>query len=389
MSKVYDIVIVGAGLAGSTLALWLAKHTDYRVAIVEQSAQLIDMDSPNQRVVALGRVATDLLRDVGVFTDLGEAYAYPYQRMCVWDENSDGRLEFHADDTDHDQLGFMVDALQCTSLLQASVQEHPQIEAFFNCSATALQLDGDSAELEFANSGSLYANLLVAADGARSWARTQAKIFANRQSYGQYGIVARIHTELPHEDCAWQRFLSSGPIAILPLANNESSIVWSADTKTSEALMALNEGDFTDSLSEALQRRLGNISLLSARQAFPLQSLRADRYYRRNLVLVGDAAHSIHPLAGQGANLGFKDVVSLGGVLKAAGLTELGSPNVLDRFERARRPDNQQVDTLMTALYSVYRNNSPLSVSIRAAGMNWLNRTTVLRRLMVDQAIGM
>lgn len=387
MSKAYDIVIVGAGLVGSTLALWLAKHTDYRIAIVERGAPLKKNTSPNQRVVALGQIACDLLRDVGVFSELGLSHAYPYRHMRVWDENSNGELAFHASDTDHEQLGWMVDSQLCTALLQAKLFETEQIDPIFDCLPETLTLDNDAAEL-VTQGGGLQAKLLIAADGSRSWVRQQAKIFANHQSYQQQGVVARIRTELSHQDCAWQRFLSTGPIAILPLNNNESSIVWSADTQTSQTLRELNDEEFCSALSKALDGRLGEVALLSDRQTFPLQSVRASHYYRRNLVLIGDAAHSIHPLAGQGANLGFKDVLCLGPLLKAATASELGAPSLLARFEGARKPDNEQTDALMTALYSVYRDTSAISTVVRGFGMNWLNRSTMLRTLLVSQATG-
>jgi len=234
----YDVVIVGSGLVGSSLALWLAKHTQHRVAVVEQSPPLKSNDSSNQRVVALGKIATDLLQDVGVFAELGLAHSHPYKRMFVWDENSSGELEFHANDTDCDQLGFMVDAQQCTVLLHNALQESTQVDSFFNSSVTDLGFEYDLAELSLDDSQVLRTTLLVGADGARSWVRQQARIFANHRSYSQQGIVAKIGTDAPHQDCAWQHFLSTGPVAILPLSNNESSLVWRADTKGSDQLMA-------------------------------------------------------------------------------------------------------------------------------------------------------
>ena len=384
----YDVVIVGSGLVGSTLALWLAKHTEHRVAVVEQSSPLKPNVNSNQRVVALGKIATDLLHDIGIFADLGLAHCYPYERMFVWDESSNGELEFHAKDSDCDQLGFMVDAQQCSVLLHNALQQSAQVECFFNSSVTGLGFDCDLAEVRIDDAHALSTQLLVGADGARSWVRQQAKIFANHHSYSQQGIVAKVVTGAPHQDCAWQHFLSTGPVAILPLSNNESSIVWSADTEVSNELMAMSAADFCRALEAALDGRLGDVSLLSSRRCFPLHSLRAERYYKRNLVLVGDAAHAIHPLAGQGANLGFKDVLALGKLLHAAPPEEIGSPRLLQRFEALRKPDNQQTDLLMSALYSIYRDTQPFSMVMRGLGMNWINRSSALRGLVANQAIG-
>jgi len=398
-SSDYDIVVVGAGLVGSVVALWLAKHTDYRIAIIEQGAPLQKVESANQRVVALGQLAVDLLTEVGVFSDLGEGHAYPYQRMCVWDENSNGELDFYAEDINSEHLGFMVDALQCNALLHAKVASSRDISSYFNCQIEDLRFDDNLAEVVFGDGTSLQATLLVAADGRRSMVRQKSKIFANHHLYQQQGIVARISTERPHQNCAWQRFLSTGPVAVLPLNNNESSIVWSVDTSTSEALMSLSEDLFCRSLSEALDFRLGNVSLLSNRQTFALSSLRAERYYRRNVVLLGDAAHAIHPLAGQGANLGFKDALCLGQLLQSAkgsvssakgsaDGSDIGEPRLLARFERMRKPDNEQIDAFMTVLNSIYQHDSALSTVVRGLGMNLISQKKTLRALIASQAMG-
>jgi len=322
MAKDYDIVIVGAGLIGSTLGLWLTKYTQLSVAVVERESRLTKNASPNQRVVALGSTATTLLTDVGIFQGLGPESSHPYSTMVVWDEHSNGEL-------------------------------------------------------------------VVAADGARSWIRQQAKIFANHRDYQQLGIVARIQTEKSHENCAWQRFLSSGPLAVLPLSENQSSIVWSATNDRASELLQLTELEFCDALSEALQRRLGSVELLSERQAFPLRSQRAERYYTKNIVLLGDAAHSVHPLAGQGANLGFKDVACLGDLLAQSSRLELGNLPLLARYERARKNDNEQTDTLMSALDLIYRDRSTTGALLRGLGMKMVNSSLMFRRLLALQAMGL
>jgi len=313
MAKDYDIVIVGAGLIGSTLGLWLTKYTQLSVAVVERESRLTKNASPNQRVVALGSTATTLLTDVGIFQGLGPESSHPYSTMVVWDEHSNGELEFTAADISQTQLGFMVDSLECTKQLHDELVTS-SVDVFFDIAPIAMQHDDSGITLK-THAGQIEevrGKLVVAADGARSWIRQQAKIFANHRDYQQLGIVARIQTEKSHENCAWQRFLSSGPLAVLPLSENQSSIVWSATNDRASELLQLTELEFCDALSEALQRRLGSVELLSERQAFPLRSQRAERYYTKNIVLLGDAAHSVHPLAGQGANLGFKDVACLG-----------------------------------------------------------------------------
>lgn len=389
-----DIAIVGAGLIGSALALWLAKHTKYSIALIERHAAMPEPAEENQRVVALGQLATDFLSDIGVFQTLGERQCHAYHRMCVWDENSDGELNFDAkfqNDTGKSRqnqeakqpLGYMTDSLYCNYACQQAAISDARIDTCFDTHLVSIECRGErtrvlSQEYEFS------ANLLVAADGSNSWVRRMSKIFANHQDYKQRGIVCRISTELSHEDCAWQRFLETGPLAILPLDGNQSSIVWSAENRFADELMALNTVDFESRLELALQGRLGKVTALSERLAFPLRSLRADTYYKRGLVLVGDAAHSIHPLAGQGANLGFKDIQCLGQLIAGTEHSnQLSRPRLLSRFQTKRQIDNNQTDALMSALHHAYQVNWPLWMAARGFGMNVLNRSELIRRLFI------
>lgn len=382
-----DITIVGAGLIGSALALWLAKHTDHSIALVERSALMKHPEESNQRVVALGALATNFLDDIGVLSTLDTDHCYAYQKMLVWDENSDGELVFESRDAGEPYLGHMIDSQMCTYQLQQAVSSS-RVDCRFGVLASDLDLNQQGASLE-TGLGRVDSKLLVAADGARSWVRQQAKIFANHQSYGQRGIVAKIETEKSHQDCAWQCFLSTGPVAILPLADNQSSIVWSADNALAEQLQEMTDDEFSDALSKALQGRLGSVTVLSERQTFPLASLRAERYFKRNLVLLGDAAHSIHPLAGQGANLGFKDAHVLGELLASAKAAVLGSPRLLSVYQTKRQSDNNQTDSLMSALHQAYQFDLPVWMLARGLGMNVINGSNFLRNTLARQAMGL
>jgi len=391
MATRYDIGIVGAGLIGSALALWLSKHSDYSVCVIEQQSPLLKPEADNQRVVALGLLAHDFLDDVGVFEMLKKEHAYPYNTMRVWDDNSDGELDFSATSLGQKNLGHMVDSLMCNYQLQQALVSS-DVACYFDTTISLIDGQLERPRLKIEKDGeldSLSCNLIIAADGARSWVRQQAKIFANSQSYGQQGIVATIETENSHKDCAWQGFLDTGPVAVLPLANNQSSIVWSADDSRAEELMGLTEHAFETELSQALQNRLGRVSLRSKRQSFPLKSLQAERYFAGNIVLVGDAAHSIHPMAGQGANLGFKDALALGSLLLNAEKSSLASPRLLSKYQAQRQNDNRQTDALMTALHHAYRVDFPAFMLARGAGMNLLNRSSLLRKALTAQAMGL
>ena len=385
--KQYDVIVVGAGLIGTAFALLLAKHSDLRIAVVERAAAVSSNPEPNQRVVALGDAATNVLREVGVFDALGDEFCHPYDKMFVWDESSEGEISFSANDYDRAMLGHMVDVVQCTLLLQNELARVDNIEVFYGFLAKSVSFDDNNAKLE-SDDSVLTSQLIVAADGNRSWVRQQAKIFAPQQDYMQRGLVAKISTSLSHGDTAWQRFLSTGPLAVLPLAKNQSSIVWSADNKRADELMALPEPLFADAVADALEERLGKVSLLSRRVAFPLQSLQAERYFKHRLVLIGDAAHSIHPLAGQGANLGFKDAASLSQILQQRDPESLGELALLQKYQRARRLDNRQTDLLMSALHRAYQSDAPWWLAARGLGMNWVSGSAPLKQLLARQAMG-
>lgn len=397
----YDVVIVGAGLVGCSLALSLAQHSALSIAVLERAPAIKGNPNPNQRVVALGNVASSMLQENGVFDALGAEFCHPYQRMFVWDECSAGELNFDAQQQFGKQqinqqklseppalLGHMIDSVQCTWLLQQALLDQRTIHPVYECQLTALSIDDNGAHLS-SDTGDFSAPLIVAADGARSWVRQQAKIFANHRAYNQQGIVAKITTENSHEDTAWQRFLATGPVAILPLSNNQSSIVWSADTSLAKQLMKASDTEFEEQLAQALEYKLGKVSLLSKRQAFPLHSQQAERYFSRHIALVGDAAHSIHPLAGQGANLGFKDVQALSTLLAKTAPTALGDLAVLQHYQQQRKADNQQTDLMMSALHRAYQHNSALWSTLRGLGMNAISSSSTVKQLLAKQAMGL
>jgi 2-octaprenylphenol hydroxylase len=383
----YDIVVVGAGLIGAACALMLAKRTTYSIALIERSKPMSDSSMTNMKVVALGSAATSILDELDVLPELKPDLCHPYTSMFVWDENSEGELFLNAEDYGRDELGKIIDSFECNRCLQRAIHENDRIDAFYGFEAHDLSIEGGDCYIG-ADDKIIAAQLIVAADGQNSWVRRQAKIFAPSQPFEQQGIVAKIETSLPHENTAWQRFLESGPLAVLPLSNNQSSIVWSADNDYAVSLMGLSNAEFERALAQALQQRIGSVSLASDRLAFPLQSIQAQQYCRQGLVLIGDAAHSIHPLAGQGANLGFKDVRCLVDILATCANESLGDLTVLNKYQRARQTDNQQTDMLMKALHHGFRNNSAFWSTVRGQGMNVLSRNKSLKEFLVNQAMG-
>ena len=384
----FDIIVVGAGMVGAAFALLMAKRAKHlRIAVVERNIEMLQPKQANQRVVALGSAATRLLDEVGVYHQLNESSCHPYSKMAVWDENTDGKLTFSAQELGQTELGCMVDSVQCGYLLQAAMQDCINIDVFYNFEAQSL--DFEKQQVSLSGSGlTLQTTLVVAADGSNSWVRQQAKIFAPEQGYKQSGIVAKISTELDHEDTAWQRFLTTGPLAILPLVNNQSSIVWSADDDYAKQLMAMSEVEFGQAIAVALGQRLGKVSLLSKRIAVPLKSQHAERYFKNCLALIGDAAHSVHPLAGQGVNLGFKDVAALVAQLQDCEVCAAEYLEALAKYQRDRMLDNRQTDFLMSVLHKAYQANTLGWLRTRSIGMNWLDEALILKKVLARQAIG-
>ncbi len=391
MAQDYDVVVVGAGLIGASFALLIAaQQPRWRIAVVERAAPLLRPTETNQRVVALGQLATDMLERIGVLSSLDAGACFAYRRMFVWDQHSRGELEFDAQELGLPRLGHMVDSERCNFALQNALRDCANVDVYFNSHINTLNNPSpklDCAQLQ-TNHGVFSASLIVAADGAHSTLRRMAKISTNQYRYKQAGIVAKIAPHFAHQDTAWQRFLTTGPVGVLPLANNECSIVWSCDEALSEDLCAMNDAQFCEELAAALDYRLGAVQLLSARQSFTLTSQYANRYYSGRVALLGDAAHSIHPLAGQGANLGFKDMKCMLELFAQAGKSGLDSIKLLARYERLRQSDNRATDRAMSLLNAAFLNTNPVWAAVRGMGMRWVSGSGALKTLLTQHAIG-
>ena len=391
----FDIVIVGAGVIGSALALTLSKSLRCNIAVLERNSALKGQElkgettSP-ERILALGAVAKGLLEELGVFEQLESKFAHPYQGMYVWDSQGRGEIEFQADDYSVDALGHMVSSGQLNFLIQQALTKQQNVKLMYQQEVSSLDFGEAKAEVGLQEGGgSISGRLLVAADGAQSKIRQLAKIFSHKKPYHQQAIVAEIKTEVGHADTAYQVFLETGPIGVLPLSDGRSSIVWSADNERAKALLALDEQQFSRELQSALDGKLGEISFVSPRRAFPLISQRSETYFRENLVLLGDAAHSIHPLAGLGANLGFKDITALQALLEDCEPRQFGDTALLQKYQFARKSDNEQTDALMTGLYELFKQQGSFLPRLRGLGMSQINRAKTIKEALARQAMGL
>jgi ubiquinone biosynthesis UbiH/UbiF/VisC/COQ6 family hydroxylase len=403
-----DVAVVGGGMVGAAAALALAR-AGFSTALLEARAPAAwDANAEvDLRVVGLAPSSLALLDELGVWTSIREARVGPYSHMHVWDAESGAAIDFDAASEGRDRLGYIVennlvqwmlwqalDAAQgCASAAGAGSAGAAAAGVRRLCPAEVQGFEAreDRIQLELAGGEMLAARLLVAADGAASPLRQLAGIGTRGRDYAQRAVVAHVATERPHEDTAWQRFLPGGPLALLPLADGRSSVVWSLPEAEARRVLALDEQAFLDELGLASDFRLGRIVAATPRAAFPLKLQLAERYQADRFVLLGDAAHAVHPLAGQGVNLGLRDVAELRDTLvdaRAAG-RDIGAAHVLRRYARRRR----SADTLdalgFDALARIYAWQSPALVAARGAGVRLLDRLAPLKRKLSEHAAGL
>ncbi|UTA48439.1 UbiH/UbiF/VisC/COQ6 family ubiquinone biosynthesis hydroxylase [Simiduia sp. 21SJ11W-1] len=399
-----DITIVGAGLVGALLGLQLARRLpDHSVQVLEAQPTLTQFNpsAVDPRVVALTEHSVDLLQAVGVWGRLASARVSPYTKMDVWDAEGTGRIQFDADSVEREQLGFIVENSLVVSELQQALSYQPNVQLCMGQRVKQLLLPESDAEDNFGQvqlileSGEKSATqLLLAADGAHSSIRTLAGIDARESDCHQQGIVTTITTERPHGQVARQRFMATGPLALLPLTTGaqgyQCSIVWSADTDCASNIMALDDHAFCEALTRASEGCLGQVTHADARFSFPLWQRHALTYYKPGLALVGDAAHSIHPLAGQGVNLGLKDVGALVGEIERALARDLplGCMATLRRYQRARRADNRATLGAMAGFQQLFGADAHLLRWLRNEGLRQVDRQPLLKRFLINKAMG-
>ncbi len=380
-----DVIVVGAGIAGSAMALGLVRD-GYDVALIEARPPPVWKveDEIDARVVALAADAVVLFDDLGVWPDVLAARASPYRRMRVWDALAPGQLEFDSADRGEAELGWIVENRMLQHLLWRAlgkaVDEGLPLALHCPAEVTTVENEADGVVVNLADGARLRSRLLIAADGANSPIRKQLGIGTRDRDYGQRAIVAHVGTERAHESTAWQRFQPGGPLAFLPLNDGRCSIVWSLQNDEATRLLAIDEAAFRAELGCALDFRLGAITSTTPRHAFPLHMRLAKRYVAGRCVLLGDAAHAVHPLAGQGLNLGLRDVCNLRKQLQRARSrnSDHGAAHVLRRYERERRSE----------IESAFDSDSTAIAGLRGVALGVANRITPLKRLLGDAAAG-
>ncbi|HET6655334.1 MAG TPA: FAD-dependent monooxygenase, partial [Gammaproteobacteria bacterium] len=321
MSADYDIVIVGAGAVGAALAAAVA-DSGLKIALVEaREPEPFNSDAPlDLRVFAISRASERILKAVGAWDAIDAANRIcTYRGMQVWDGVGDGRIEFDAADVGESDLGHIIENRLLQSALLERAAAFSNVTTLWPRACTGLAAEPDHMSLKLDDGGELRARLVVAADGAGSRLRQWAGIEAPAHSYQQRAVVSHLTTEQAHGGVARQAFLASGGVlALLPLADGRSSLIWSTDDGHAAELLAMDDAEFHQAISIASDYALGAVTASDRRAGFPLVRMHAERYVRSRFALVGDAAHAVHPLAGQGVNLGLLDAAALAETLNAA-----------------------------------------------------------------------
>ena len=385
-------------MAGLTVAALLANSRQaeaLRLTVID-SAPRPSFDPDDDialRVSAIANGSADILDNIGAWDTAVSTRACPYEHMRVWDgaDDSDGAstLKFDADEFAVPQLGFIVENL----LIQDSilrVLDRTDVSLRFDAPIQAIDGNGQSYRLRLEDGRELEADLLVGADGARSFVRESAGIAVMRRPYAQTAFVTHLQPQQPHGATARQRFLEDGPLGMLPLADGRISVVWSTTPEIARQAMNADDAKLGALLTEASDEVLGELTAAGPRGTFPLCAQHARNYVLPRLALIGDAAHAVHPLAGQGANLGLADASALSTVIEEAIRKgeHPGDRPVLRRYERARKGANATMLHLMTGLNQLFAAKSPTIGELRRAGMRLFNVSGPLRERAVKVALG-
>ncbi|MDO6445879.1 FAD-dependent monooxygenase [Colwellia sp. 1_MG-2023] len=419
----FDVLIVGGGMVGLTTALAISKNSDLRIAIVDTQPLAEITAHHDVRVSAINRVSQQLFVNLDVWQDINNSRVQPYQHMHIWDKAGYGHIDFDLSDLskrEHNgQLGWIIENSIIRQALWKKAEQDENICFFTQEKLTNIAMGDSEVFASFSTQPPITAKLVIGADGANSWVRQQMKMALTFRDYDHHAIVATVKCPQGHQQTAWQVFLETGPLALLPLADNHSadtnigkyksgkdtsdqdhlcSIVWSTSPEEAKRLLALSESEFSKALTAASDGKLGNISLASERFSYPLTMRFAQNFIKDRVVLVGDAAHTIHPLAGQGVNLGLLDAAAIAQILTESLNNEQGSvssnsaqwlsPITLKQYERWRKTEAAEMIGAMEAIKQTFTPQQAPIKFLRGIGMSIVNQIKPAKNVMIKQALG-
>lgn len=405
----FDVLIVGGGMVGCTLACLLNTHphtTHLKVAVVEADEQEPEISNTHfdARVVALSNLSRSILVDIDAWAAIAAQRLCAYKEMYVWDGEGTADVHFSSYDIREQQLGFIIENAVVLKALREKLSVAAQTVLFKPSRVKDLALASNAEDVQSvtlisgSNETTLHAALVVAADGAHSSVRTLLNMPTREWDYGHTAIITTVECEQEHKLTAWQRFTSSGPLAFLPLSDDLNankpqrycSLVWSAETQLAAKLKELNDAAFCEQLGRAFEFKLGKILHTDSRYALPLRQRHAESYVRPGLALAGDAAHTIHPLAGQGVNLGLYDVKVLAEEIARSQQREflLTDYSILQRYQRRRQSHNLLAMATMEGFKHLFASQDLAVRWMRNTGMRFFNQQAWLKNKLIRLASG-
>lgn len=392
MMQSVDIAIVGGGMVGLALAAAF-KETELRIAVIEsREPDELLADLPDVRVSALSRSSENILRNLGAWPGILSRRYSPYSAMEVWEQDSFARIEFDAQKLAQPDLGHIVENRVIQLALLEQVKQLPNVSLFMPSKCSTMAIGESEAWLTLDNGQALTAKLVAGADGANSWVRKQQDIPLTHWDYGHSAIVANVWTAEAHERVARQTFTPQGPLAFLPMGeSNMSSIVWSTEPNRAEKLIALSDSEFNKALTAEFDARLGLCEVVGERFAFPLKMRYARDFVVERVALVGDAAHTIHPLAGQGVNLGMLDAASLAQEVISLWQKgeDIGSKRNLRGYERWRKAEAAKMIAAMQGFKDLFSGGNPAKKLVRGIGMTLVSQLPGAKDEIMKRALGL
>ena len=378
----FGVVIVGGGLIGQSLALALSNFK-LEVGLVDLNFEKpLLSKSYDNRVSAIVPSTVNFLKSIGIWGNIHRKR--PYQSTRVWDQNSNGKLNFSSK---NDDLGFIIENNQIIHALHEAIECFSNIKVI-NSEVKSIVDEKTHYQINLDSLTGLNTDLLIGADGFNSSIRKFASISSEDRDYDQHAFVFNIETHEKLDNAIWQRFNADSISAVLPLDDHIASIVWSVKNELKDELDVMDQELFLKSFSRSLEHAFGKLKIVSNINSFPLYEMKAKEYVKPNLVLIGDAAHRIHPLAGQGANIGFMDIMELINVLEDSNFTNLGNIRSLKKYERRRKFENEMMSNAMTGLDGIFKNTSEFIRTLRGFGMNLIDLSDSLKSKILERANG-
>ncbi|ADE10532.1 UbiH/UbiF family hydroxylase [Sideroxydans lithotrophicus] len=381
----FDIVIIGGGLVGASLASAL-RNTGLRLALIE-GQPLPEPDSGwDSRIYAFTPGNADFLKECGAWQRLDLARVQQVEEMRVFGDTG-ARLNFSAYEIGAPELAFIMESRLLQHALWQGLREQENLTLIQPAQCAEMSLQDDAARLKLKDGREIRAKLIVGADGRDSWARHQTLMPEVPTPYHQHGVVANFSVGKAHRGIAYQWFTPEGILALLPLPGKHISIVWSVSPEHSAELLALTHEEFCARVSAASNHTLGELQVITPPAAFALRVLNLAHLTKHRLALVGDAAHNVHPLSGQGVNLGLRDVRELAKVLQQRGELDCGDLRLLRRYEQARQSDIMSMQLTTDTLKNLFVNDNPLLRTLRNIGLDATNKIVPLKKMLVRHAL--